>query len=437
MSASVNDLEKKLLEAGEELLNPLGTSFLSSESSSDSRRELFLQYFRVCCGFLVFLVFLGDLCVNVLVPVFDDNSCVLLQKLCLSLPEVEQDPPNSTQKALSPLKNALVSERLFKNSNVNVRVAVASCIIEIMRITAPNAPYDDDKMREVFGLVVSSFEHLANKSNRSYSKRTSILKNVALHRVPVVMLDLDCDALLIDMFQHFLKALRDHHPMIVYSHMEIIMTLVLEESEDIPPGLLSPILSHLKKDDKKIPQVSRRLAEQVLINCAIKLKTYLNEAVKSSGVSLDKCCSVVASICEGTFIGLKQNEVVAQQNTHNVDPEKSCGPKKIRNLEKSLAHNSSKEADPAETEAQIHKRARFQSCNMLEKTISEAEGRVPQPCSVTLQLAKVKQSIVDTITSVRQFRSELKKKEDNLEASLLEVDILGEKILGVSKILNS
>lgn len=153
--------------------------------------------------------------------------------------------------------------------------------------------------------------------------------------------------------------------------------------------------------------------------------------MKSSGVSLDKYSNVVASICEGTFIGLKQNEVVAMRRW---------------NQEHSLAHDSSEEADPAETEAQTHKRARVECCSMMEKTTAEAEPRVPQPCSVTHQLAKVKQSIVDTITSVRQFRSELetkeqslvdslnsvrqfrselKKKEDNLEASLLEVDILG------------
>ncbi|KAL1222328.1 putative sister chromatid cohesion protein PDS5 [Cardamine amara subsp. amara] len=136
----------------------------------------------------------------------------------------------------------------------------------------------------------------------------------------------------------------------------------------------------------------------------------------------------------------------------------------------------------AETETQTHKRARVESCSLdeangeMEKIAEEGEPpscrsykssaepgelqrkKVPQPCSVTQQLAKVKESIVDTIASVRQFRSELvtkeqsivdtlssvrqfssemQKKEDNLEASLLEIDLLGEKIMGINKILNS
>ncbi|CAA7024355.1 unnamed protein product [Microthlaspi erraticum] len=440
MAASYNDLEKKILDAGKKLLEPRPYSISS------------------------LLLFLDD--------------------LNLALRRVDQDHPVSTQEALSPLKNAFVSERLFNHSNVHVRVAVALCIIEVMRITAPDAPYDDDKMKEIFGLVVSTFEHLSNKSSPSYTNSVLILETVDLAKICLVMLDLGCDALLIEMFQHFLKTLRfttgllcaayvllyfiyflyrDHHPMRVSSHMENIMTLVLEESEDIPPGLLSPILGHLKKDDKKIPQVSRKLAEQVLINCASKVKTYLNEAVKSSGVSLDKYSNVVASICDGTLNALKQNEVVVQQDTQEVaeesTPEQTGVLKRRLNQEHSEEADSSEESDPAETEAQTHKRARVESGSMMENTTVEAEpARVPQPCSATHQLAKVKQSIVDTITSVRQFRSELetkeqslvdtltsvqqfrselKKKEDTLEASLLEVDILGEKILGINKILNS
>uniref|UniRef100_A0A0D3DH83 TF-B3 domain-containing protein n=1 Tax=Brassica oleracea var. oleracea TaxID=109376 RepID=A0A0D3DH83_BRAOL len=60
----------------------------------------------------------------------------------------------------------------------------------------------------------------------------------------------------------------------------------------------------------------------------------------------------------------------------------------------------------------------------------------PQPCSTSDQVAKVKQSVVDALTDVRQFRSELEVKERNLEAALLEIDVLGEKIMGISKLFN-
>ncbi|CAN1806227.1 Sister chromatid cohesion protein PDS5 homolog C [Linum perenne] len=63
-------------------------------------------------------------------------------------------------------------------------------------------------MQEVFQLIVSSFENLDDKTSKSYTKRTSILETVAKVRSCVVMLDLECDALIVEMFQKFLKFVR-------------------------------------------------------------------------------------------------------------------------------------------------------------------------------------------------------------------------------------
>lgn len=57
------------------------------------------------------------------------------------------------QNALSPSLKALVADRLLRHTNVDVKVAVASCISEITRITAPDAPYDDDQMK-VWGILI-------------------------------------------------------------------------------------------------------------------------------------------------------------------------------------------------------------------------------------------------------------------------------------------
>ncbi|KAH0849554.1 hypothetical protein HID58_094018 [Brassica napus] len=233
-----------------------------------------------------------------LLPSSVDTLLHLLDKLFICLVEVEQSPPSSIQEALSPLKKALVDERLFKHWNVHVRVHVASCFIQVTRINAPTAPYVDEQMREVLKLIVSSFEHLDDKSSLSYTKSTSILNTVAKYDVSYLMLDPVYDALCIEMFQHFLKALRDDHPVEVFSDMENIMTHVLKESDDLPPKLLAPILHYVNETDE-VPSISRRLAEKVLLNCSTKCQTYLAEAVKSSGVSLDKYSNVVAFICEG------------------------------------------------------------------------------------------------------------------------------------------
>jgi hypothetical protein len=58
-----------------------------------------------------------------------------------------------------------------------------------------------------------------------------------------------------------------------------------------------------------------------------------------------------------------------------------------------------------------------------------------QPCSFSDQAKKVKQSIVNILTGIKRFRSELELKERNLEAALLEIDALGDKVSEINKIL--
>ncbi|XP_071919783.1 sister chromatid cohesion protein PDS5 homolog C-like isoform X1 [Coffea arabica] len=228
-----------------------------------------------------------------------DELLPLLDQVENFLSRVEQSPAKSMQAALSPLTNALVTDELLRHENVDVKVAVASCVSEITRITAPDAPYDDDKMKDVFQLIVSSFEGLSDESSRSYNKRALILETVAKVRSCVVMLDLECDGLIAQMFQLFLGAIRDYHPENIFSSMETIMTLVLEESEDISSEILNLLLANVKKDNQEVLPVAMKLAEKVFENCAVKLKPYLSQAVQSLGCSLDDYSEVVTAICEG------------------------------------------------------------------------------------------------------------------------------------------
>ncbi|KAK9101804.1 hypothetical protein Sjap_019058 [Stephania japonica] len=222
----------------------------------------------------------------------------LLDQAEIYLRKVEQSPSVSMQAALYPLKKALIANYLLGHVNTDVKVAVASCISEITRISAPNAPYDDDQMKDTFQLLVSAFDGLFDMSSRSYSKRVSILETVAKVRSCVVMLDLECDGLILEMFEHFLRGIRDNHPSSVFSSMETILTLVLEESEEVAPGIVYLLLTCVKKDNKDILPAARRLGEKVLVNCAAKLKTYVLQAVTSLGLSTNDYSEAIASVCQ-------------------------------------------------------------------------------------------------------------------------------------------
>nr|CAB3447220.1 unnamed protein product [Digitaria exilis] len=220
----------------------------------------------------------------------------LLKEVEQCLLKVDQSPPESTSNAIRPATEALVKKELMGHPDPDVRLGVASCISEITRITAPDAPYDDDAMRDVFSLIVSSFQHLDNIKDPFFGRRVSILDTVAKVRSCVVMLDLECDDLINDMFHHFLRTVSSGHSDAVISCMETIMRLVIEESEDVQPQIASCLLQNVRKEEKESSSPSFELAEKVIDSCREKLKPVFLQSLK--GTSLSEYSQIVASVCE-------------------------------------------------------------------------------------------------------------------------------------------
>ena len=80
-------------------------------------------------------------------------------------------------------------------------------------------------------------------------KEVSNLDIVAKVWSCLVMLDLECDALIVEMFQIFFKIIRSIYSLAVFSAMETIMSL--EKYKEISLILLSPLLASVRKEIQK------------------------------------------------------------------------------------------------------------------------------------------------------------------------------------------
>ena len=58
------------------------------------------------------------------------------------------------------------------------------------------------------------------------------------------------------MLQTFLKIIRSNHSPIVFLAMETIMTMVIDESEDIFLDLLSPLLASVRQENEIVSPIS-------------------------------------------------------------------------------------------------------------------------------------------------------------------------------------
>ncbi|KAH7425028.1 hypothetical protein KP509_11G037000 [Ceratopteris richardii] len=191
-----------------------------------------------------------------------DFLCNTLEQASALLSAIQQLPQANVLAAMKPTMDALVKPNLLKHKDEDVQFLVTACISEIMRIVAPEAPYDDDTLKDIFDLIVKSFKGLADKNSRYFDKRMRILDSVASVRSCVVMLDLECDDLIREMFQIFFSVVSEE-PKNIALAMRAIMCLVLEESEEIPLPLLEVLLRNLLRTKKGVSQTAYSLARAV------------------------------------------------------------------------------------------------------------------------------------------------------------------------------
>ncbi|KAL2571387.1 hypothetical protein GLYMA_17G005500v4 [Glycine max] len=214
-------------------------------------------------------------------PTSKDALVKLLKQATTCLAELDQSPLTSTLESMKPFFNAIVKPELLKHQDRDVKLLVATCACEITRITAPEAPYSDEILKDIFQLIVGTFRGLSDTNGPSFGRRVVILETLARYRSCVVMLDLECDDLVNEMFRIFFAVVRDDHSESVLSSMQTIMVVLLEESEDVREDILSILLSKLGCEKKGVNMASRRLAMNVIQQCVGKLEPIIKQFLLS------------------------------------------------------------------------------------------------------------------------------------------------------------
>ncbi|WCJ24861.1 hypothetical protein M5689_006789 [Euphorbia peplus] len=220
----------------------------------------------------------------------------LLSDLENCLTGLDQSPPKCLQTSINLAMNSLTSKQLLHNEDANVKVSVALCVTEILRITAPVPACDDERMKDLLALIVSEFDNLADISSSYYPKR---------------------------MFKNFLANIREDHHDDVFMYMGMTMIRVLEEMDEIPLELLSTLLGYLRKKRnkfnlQKVLPIGRKLGERVIENSYKQLIPYMNRAVRYTGCSVKDYGKIVQFLCQQQDLIPERNNdeaVAAQDNS--------------------------------------------------------------------------------------------------------------------------
>ncbi|CAN6197933.1 unnamed protein product [Urochloa humidicola] len=204
----------------------------------------------------------------------------LLEQAGLYLYQMEQSPGHEVLKAILPSFVALAREDLLNHEDEDVKFLLAFCLCEILRITVHDILYTDDILRGIHYLIVGTYSGLSDVNSQSFGKRVAILETNARCLLFVMMLDIQCDDLITDMFRIFLEVVSDKHDEHIVGLMQKIMFITIEESEHIHESLLSVLFFAIRKTGASVS--ARKLASNVLEHTAGKFKSDLTQFIISS-----------------------------------------------------------------------------------------------------------------------------------------------------------
>ncbi|KAJ8428235.1 hypothetical protein Cgig2_009950 [Carnegiea gigantea] len=155
---------------------------------------------------------------------------------------VYQNPSKSIQHALVPIKGILISELLTNQVDFDVQISLALCLSKLIRITTLNLAFEDKLMKKAFRVIVSSFEALPECDGKSYHKRCRILESISRVKSYVVLLDIECDTLILDIFHHLVASPKDDNSTMTLTYVESILVGILTEVDDLLLECLISIL---------------------------------------------------------------------------------------------------------------------------------------------------------------------------------------------------
>ncbi|KAG6608062.1 Sister chromatid cohesion protein PDS5-like A-B, partial [Cucurbita argyrosperma subsp. sororia] len=184
----------------------------------------------------------------------------------------ESEPAKKLESSIKPLMKSIVNG-LLRNRDKDVRLLLAICVSEMFRVTAPEPPFEDKYLRDVFILLLSSFSELGDTTSPLFPRRVKILETVARCKCCVIMLDIGCNDLVLEMFDTFFSALRDYHEPSLVNNILSIMTHILSEDASLP--LVDVVLHNVVKEEKGEPTAASRLAVSVIEASAETLEPFV------------------------------------------------------------------------------------------------------------------------------------------------------------------
>ncbi|KAI9801108.1 MAG: hypothetical protein M1833_002976 [Piccolia ochrophora] len=180
-----------------------------------------------------------------------------LQALSKELREMEQEENDRT--SFTKVAKELAAQGLLGHKDRGVRAWTACCLVDILRLCAPDAPYTSNQLKDIFTLLVTSIlPALSDPSNAYNNQHMYVLQSLAQVKSVILLTDLpSADSLTLHLFSSFFDILSGSSTAStgeqVGKHAEYQMTAILvilvDESATLPAEVVDVIVAQFLRAD--------------------------------------------------------------------------------------------------------------------------------------------------------------------------------------------
>ncbi|KAJ3999568.1 armadillo-type protein [Lentinula boryana] len=195
-----------------------------------------------------------------------------LKTLHSELAEMDQDLVD--MNSLSNVRKELVNSSIMLHKDRGVKAYAACCMADVLRLYAPDAPYTQAELRDIFQFF---FKQLSNNLKSSdvtyYNQYFHLLESLSTVQSVVLVCDLpNADEVILGIFRDLFAVVRRDLPKKIETFMADILVAIVNESSSLSGDVLEVIMAQFMDKNARVEQPAYRLTVNVCNQTADKLQ---------------------------------------------------------------------------------------------------------------------------------------------------------------------
>ncbi|GAA5874265.1 hypothetical protein JCM1840_000617 [Sporobolomyces johnsonii] len=178
--------------------------------------------------------------------------------------------------SLDHVARQLIHPSLLLHKDKAVKAFVACCLVDILRLYAPQAPYTQAELRDLFDFLIRQLRYVGAPNDPHQAEYFFVVDSLASVKSIVLVCDLDAaDDLVESIFREAFDTISSTSPKNVEIALSDILLALLEEIPSLPTPVTDILLSQFLPKTIKSRPASFRLAVEVCKGATDKLQRYV------------------------------------------------------------------------------------------------------------------------------------------------------------------